>query len=88
MAAEPLQRRPALMVVDLDSAVAGGFSLLDAMRGDETLRGVRQILLAERALTPAELGYLSGLPGTVLSKGEDISAALTAAMRDQGGPAE
>ena len=80
--------RPALMVVDLDSAVAGGFSLLDAMRGDETLRGVRQILLAERALTPAELGYLSGLPGTVLSKGEDISAALTAAMRDQGGPAE
>ena len=80
--------RPALMVVDLDSAVAGGFSLLDAMRGDETLRGVRQILLAERALTPAELGYLSGLPGTVLSKGEDISAALTAAMRDHVGSAE
>ena len=80
--------RPALMVVDLDSAVSGGFSLLDAMRGDETLRGVRQILLAERELTPAELGYLSGLPGTMLSKGEDISAALLAAMRNQAGPAE
>ena len=76
--------RPALMVVDLDSAVSGGFSLLDAMRGDETLRGVQQILLAERELTPAELGYLSGLPGTVVSKSEDISAALLAAMKAQG----
>ena len=80
--------RPALMVVDLDAAVSGGFSLLDAMRSDETLRGVRQILLADRALTPAELGYLSGLPGTVLSKGEDIAAALVTAMRDHGGGAE
>ena len=79
--------RPALMVVDLDSAVSGGFSLLDAMRGDETLRGVQQILLAERELTPAELGYLSGLPGTVVSKSEDISAALLAAMKAQGEPA-
>ena len=80
--------RPALMVVDLDSAVSDGFSLLDAMRGDETLRGVQQILLADRELTPAELGYLSGRPGRVVSKSEDISAALLAAMRAQGESAE
>ncbi len=75
--------RPALMVVDIDAAVSDGFSLLDALRNDPALRGVHQILLAERELTPAELGYLAGLPGTVVSRGEDVSAALVSAMRDQ-----
>jgi PAS domain S-box-containing protein len=77
--------RPALMVLDLDAALADGFSLLDAIRRDESLRGVRQILLADRALTPAELGYLSGLPGTVVSKGEDVAEALLSAMQGRHG---
>ena len=77
--------RPALMVIDLDAAQDEGFSLLDAIRADESLRGVRRILLADRELTPAELGYLSGLPGTVVSKDEDVAAALVAAMHDDGG---
>jgi PAS domain S-box-containing protein len=77
--------RPALMVLDLDAALADGFSLLDAIRRDESLRGVRQILLADRALTPAELGYLAGLPGTVVSKGEDVAEALVCAMQGQQG---
>jgi PAS domain S-box-containing protein len=75
--------RPALMVVDIDAAVHDGFSLLDALRGDQTLRGVHQILLAERELTPAELGYLAGSAGTVISKDEDVAAALVSAMQDQ-----
>jgi PAS domain S-box-containing protein len=79
--------RPALMVLDLDAALSDGFSLLDAFRSDESLRGVRRILLADRELTPAELEYLSGLPGVLVSKGEDVAAALTAAMRDQPGAA-
>ena len=79
--------RPALMVLDLDAAQVDGFSLLDAIRKDDNLKGVRRILLADRDLTAAEAGYLSGLPGTVVSKGEDVAAALTTAMRDQGGAA-
>ncbi len=77
--------RPALLVLDLDAAQVDGFSLLDAIRKDENLKGVRRILLADRELTPAEAGYLSGLPGTVVSKGEDVAAALLSAMRDQSG---
>ena len=80
--------RPALMVVDIDAAVGDGFSLLDALRNDEALRGVHQILLADRELTPAELGYLAGMPGAVVSKGEDVSAALVGAMRDRSGKRE
>ena len=49
---------------------------------------MHQILLAERELTPAELGYLAGLPGTVVSKSEDVSAALVDAMRDRNGEGE
>ncbi len=76
--------RPALMVLDLDAAQDEGFSLLDAIRADESLRGVRRILLADRDLTPAELGYLQGLPGTVVSKDEDVASALLAAMHETG----
>ena len=72
--------RPALMVIDIDAAVHDGFSLLDALRNDEALSGVHQILLADRELTPAETGYLAGMPGTVVSKGEDVAAALVNAM--------
>ncbi len=78
--------RPALMVLDLDAAHGEGFSLLDAIRADETLRGVRRILLADRELTPAELGYLSGLPGTVISKDDGVTASLLAAMREPNDP--
>ena len=77
--------RPALMVLDLDAAIGDGASLLDALRADENLKGVRQILLTDRQLSPAELSYLSGLPGTVVSKDVDVAAALVAAMRDQSG---
>jgi len=76
--------RPALMVIDFEAAVQDGFSLLDALRKDGVLNGVHQILLAERALTPAELGYLAGLPGTVVSKGEDVASALASAVQGQG----
>ena len=79
--------RPALMVLDLDAAHSEGFSLLDAIRADESLRGVRRILLADRELTTAELGYLSGLPGTVVSKDEGVASALQAVMRDPNGVA-
>jgi PAS domain S-box-containing protein len=79
--------RPSLMVLDLDAALSDGFSLLDALRSDESLRGVRRLLLADRELTPAELEYLSGLPGVLVSKDEDVAAALAAAMRDQTGAA-
>ena len=72
--------RPALMVIDIDAAVHDGFSLLDALRNDEALSGVHQILLADRELTSAETGYLAGMPGTVVSKGEDVAAALVNAM--------
>ena len=77
--------RPALMVLDLDAALDGG--LLDALRSDDSLRGVRRLLLADRELTPAELEYLSGLPGVLVSKDEDVAAALATAMRDQTGTA-
>ena len=76
--------RPALMVIDIDAAVHDGFSLLDALRNDEALSGVHQILLADRELTPAETGYLAGMPGTVVSKGDDVAAALVSAMHVRG----
>ena len=79
--------RPSLLVLDLDVALGEDFSLLDALRADENLKGVHRILLADRELTPAELGYLSGLSGTLVSKGEDVAAALVAAMGDQSGAA-
>ena len=74
--------RPALMVLDLDAAHGEGFSLLDAIRADESLSGVRRILVTDRELSAAEMGYLSGLPGTVISKDEDVAASLLAAMRE------
>ena len=80
--------RPSLMVLDLDAALGDDFSLLDALRADESLRGVRRILLADRDLTSSELKYLSGLPGALVSKGEDVAAALVAAMRDRTGAGE
>ncbi|HEY5409361.1 MAG TPA: response regulator, partial [Caulobacteraceae bacterium] len=80
--------RPALMVLDLDAAIGDGSSLLDVIRADENLKGVRQILLTERRLSPAELSYLSGHPGTVVSKDVDVAAALVAAMRDETGADE
>ena len=79
--------RPALIVLELEAALGDDVSLLDAIRQDESLRGVRRILLADRELSPAELGYLSGLPGTVVSRDGDVAAALLAAMRDQSGAA-
>ncbi len=81
LAAHP---RPALMVADLDAAQGGEVSLLDAIRDDETLRGVRRILLADRELTDAELGYLSGLPRTVISKDEGVAAQLLSALSETG----
>jgi CheY-like chemotaxis protein len=76
--------RPALMVIDIAAAVHDGFSLLDALRNDEALSGVHQILLADRELTPAEIGYLAGMTGAVINKGDDVAAALVSAMRGHG----
>ena len=75
--------RPSLMVLDLDTALNDDVALLDAIRADESLRDVRRIVVAERELSPAERAYLSGLPGTVISKDEGVAASLLAAMRDK-----
>jgi PAS domain S-box-containing protein len=72
--------RPALLVLDLEAAEAGGFSLLAALKADGKLHDVRKILLTDRELSAVERSYLNGEPGAVISKGEATPQALLEAI--------
>ena len=79
LAANP---RPALLVLDLDAARADGFALLDSLKREESLRDVRKIILSGETLSAAELEYLHGIAGAVITRGEDAAASLLAALKE------
>jgi PAS domain S-box-containing protein len=84
-----LQRepRPAVMVLDLLMPEMDGFALLDAVRQNEKLRGLRSIVLTAKDLTAAERDYLGGRGGTVITKGPDAREFLFEALRGSTGAA-
>jgi PAS domain S-box-containing protein len=73
--------RPAVMILDLLMPEMDGFALLDAVRQNERLRGLRSIVLTAKDLTPAERAYLLGRGGMVITKGPDARETLIQALR-------
>ena len=72
---------PALTVLDLMMPGMDGFALLDRIRKDGRLAGMRIIVLTAKDLTPAERDFLTGHGGVVVSKGGEAGPALLASLR-------
>ncbi|HLY54243.1 MAG TPA: response regulator [Stellaceae bacterium] len=72
--------RPAVLVLDLLMPEMDGFALLEAVRGNERLRGLRAIVLTAKDLSAAERDYLGGRGGTVIAKGPDARDQLLRAL--------
>jgi PAS domain S-box-containing protein len=72
---------PDLLVLDLIMPSLTGFDVLEALRKDERLAGLRAIVLTAKDVTPAERAFLTGHGALLLTKGPDAGAALLSALR-------
>jgi PAS domain S-box-containing protein len=72
---------PALLLLDLVMPGMDGFALLDHIRREEHLRGIKVLVMSAKDLTANETSFLLERGGTVIPKGPNGRAALLAALR-------
>ncbi len=70
------ERRPDLILLDLMMPRLDGFGVLDALRADETLRGIPVIVVTARTLSAEERQRLAAQAGAVWHKGEFLDDDL------------
>jgi CheY-like chemotaxis protein len=74
---------PAVMLLDIMMPELDGFAVLEAVRKDERLRNLPVIVLTAKDLSSAELEYLRGRGGLVVSKGPAARETVLGALRRQ-----
>ena len=75
------QPKPTVMLLDLVMNGMDGFALLDKVRQTETLKGLKVVVLSAKDLSASEEAFLLDRGGTIIPKGPNAQAALSAALK-------
>jgi CheY-like chemotaxis protein len=72
---------PALMLLDLVMPGIDGFALLDAVRKDDKLSGMKVLVMTAKELTAGETGFLAAHGGQTIFKGPNSRIELLDALK-------